>query len=74
MEFKGEVVQARGMLGFLEAIPQNEALVVQVGSQDSQEILGIRDLKGIYENLGLKLRFSHRKKKRGIFSIRLQIE
>ena len=74
MEFKGEVVQARGMLGFLEAITQNEALVVQVGSQDSQEILDIRDLKGMYENLGLKLRISHRKQKTGIFSISLQIE
>ena len=74
MEFKGKVVQTRGLFGFFEAISQYEALVVQVGNQDSQEILNIRYLKGMYEHLGLKLRLSHRKQKTGVFCIRLQIE
>jgi hypothetical protein len=74
VEFKGEVVQAGGMLGFLETIPQNEALVVQVGSQDSHEILDIRDFRWMYEKLGLKLFLSHLEQKTGIFSIGLQLE
>ena len=35
VEFKFEVLQAGGMLGFLQAVPHNEALVVKVGSQCS---------------------------------------
>lgn len=74
MEFKGEVVQAGGMLGFLETIPQNEALMIQVGSQNSHKIFDIRDLRGMYEQLGLKLCLSHRKQKTCVFSIGLQLE
>ena len=35
VEFKSEVLQAGGMLGFLQAVTHNEALMVQVGSQCS---------------------------------------